>query len=57
MRNKLLREFFPNKIHLFISESKKRMYLITINNEGIITDYNKFNKEKNEGYFLIYDNE
>lgn len=41
--------------YLFIGESKKRMYLMTAKEDGSITGYRMFPKQKDEGYFLIYD--
>lgn len=41
--------------HCFLGESRKRMYIMTANENGDITGFKKFQKKKDEGYFLIYD--
>ena len=42
---------------MFLGESKKRQYIMTWDKNGNIMGFKKYNKEKGEGYFLIYDEE
>ena len=46
-----------NSFFMALGESKKRQYILTATKEGKITGFQKFIKEKNEGYFLIYGDE
>lgn len=43
-----------NGFFMALGESKKRQYILTATKEGKITGFQKFIKEKDEGYFLIY---
>ena len=46
-----------NSFFMAFGESKKRQYILTATKKGKITGFQKFVKEKNEGYFLIYGDE
>ena len=43
-----------NSFFMALGESKKRQYILIATKEGKITSFQKFIKEKNKGYFLIY---
>jgi len=46
-----------NSFFIAFGESKKRKYILIATKEGKITGFQKFIKEKDEGYFLIYGDE
>ena len=41
--------------YMFLGESKKRQYIFTANLDGKATGFRKFDKKKEEDYFLIYE--